>query len=149
MSVASNVKKAKILIVDISNLPTKELNDLVVHCSNIDELLAASIKYNAFNLIIACTSSKLTELAPILRGVSIDAFYILNVGDEIKCFDEPWWNKTTVVYNEKQLMRHLCTKSMLCLYHEGLEHRKTGDFGLANICFLDSIRALDYSAKFI
>ncbi|CAF4094043.1 unnamed protein product, partial [Rotaria sp. Silwood2] len=145
----SNSKQAKILILDLPHLPTKELDNLVIHCSTIDELLARSAENSAFILIIACTSEKLTELAPILTRISIDTLYILNTGDEIKHFGESWWNKTTIVYNEKQLMRHLCTKSMLCFYNEGLEHRKTGNFGVANVCFLDSIRALNYSAKFI
>ncbi|CAF3304642.1 unnamed protein product [Rotaria socialis] len=149
MSVASNSKSAKILILNQPGLPTKELGNLVDHCFNVGELQKKLEKYNSFLRIIACTSAQLTELAPILRRTQIDALYILNIGDEMKCWDEPWWNRTTVVYTERQLMRHLCTKSMLCFYNEGLEHKKQGDFGLANISFLDSIRALDYSAKFI
>ncbi|CAF1589507.1 unnamed protein product [Rotaria magnacalcarata] len=149
MSVASNSKSAKILILNQPHLPTKELENLVDHCLNIGELRKTLEKYNSFSRIIACTSAQLTELVPILSRTQIDALYILNIGDEMKCLGEPWWNRTTVVYTERQLMRHLCMKSMLCCYNEGLEHRKQGDFGLANISFLDSIRALDYSAKFM
>jgi uncharacterized cysteine cluster protein YcgN (CxxCxxCC family) len=75
--------------------------------------------------------------------------YILNLEETVNGSVEPWWNKTTIVQNENELMRHLCAKSTLCCYNEGMEHRKNGDFGLANACFIDSIGAVDYSAKFI
>lgn len=131
------------------HLPTKELNNLVEHCSNVNELLIKSEKYNTYILVIACAFTHLAELSTILPGIPIDSLYILNVEDETRHSNEPWWNRTTIVYTEQQLMRHLCTKSMLCLYNEGLAHRQNGDFGLANRSFLDSLNALDYSAKFI
>ncbi len=135
--------------MDLPNLPIKQLNSLVIHCSTIDDLLVQSIKYQNFVLIIACASNKLLELSPVLSEMSFDTLYIHNLGEQVNGSVEPWWNKTTIVHNENQLMRHLCTKSMLCYYNEGMEHRKNGDFGLANACLLDSLRALDYSAKFI
>ncbi len=144
-----NPKSAKILIFDLPHLKTKDIESLVVHCSNLDELIVASEKYDEFIVIIACTSNKLPDLTSILNKPSIDAVYVLNGGDKIDATVEPWWNRTTVVYNDKQLMRHLCTKSMLCYFNEGLEHRKNGNFGLANACMMDSLRALDYSAQFI
>lgn len=106
-------------------------------------------KFDAFITIIACNSNKLDEITPYLNIPSIDTVYILNARGKIDGAIAPWWNKATVVYNEKQLMRHLCTKSMLCYFNEGLEHRKNENFGLANSCMLDSLRALDYSSKFI
>ncbi|CAF1303073.1 unnamed protein product [Rotaria sordida] len=149
MSAVSNPKSAKILILDIPDLPTQVLGNLVVHCSTIEQLLATSNQYNDFILIIACTSAKFAELIPVLRKILIDELYVLNIGDTIKGAVEPWWNKTTIVYNVKQLMRHLCTKIMLCYFNEGIAHRKNGDSSLANACMVDSLHALDCSAQFI
>ncbi|CAF1324598.1 unnamed protein product [Rotaria sordida] len=98
---------------------------------------------------LPCTSDKCIELASILPDISFDTLYVLNNGENINETIGSWWNKTTVVYTEKQLMRHLCTKSMLCYYNEGLQHRKNGDMGLLNACMINALHALDYSAKFI
>jgi hypothetical protein len=133
----------------LPNLPTKEINSLVVHCATFEDLSVTFRKFDSFIIIIVCTSKKLSELTSLLNENSIDALYILNVDETVHGSTEPWWNKTTVVFNEKQLMRHLCTKSMLCFFNEGLEHRKNENFGLANACMVDSLRALDYSAQFI
>ncbi|CAF4606412.1 unnamed protein product [Rotaria sp. Silwood2] len=145
----SNPKSAKILILDIPDLPTQLLGNLAIHCSTIEDCLATSIQYKAFILIIACSSAKLAELIPVLTKIPIEQLYILNEGDAIKGAVEPWWNKTTIVYNIKQLMRHLCTKIMLCYFNEGIAHRKNGDSGLANACMAESLHVLDCSAQFI
>jgi hypothetical protein len=121
----------------------------VVHCPTLDDLAVTLSKFDAFIVVLAFTSDKLPELTPLLIEPCIDAIYILNVDEKVNGSIEPWWNRTTIVHNEKQLMRHLCTKSMLCYFNEGLEHRKNENFGLANACMLDSLRALDYSAQFI
>ena len=147
--VGTSPKSAKLLLLDLSYLRMNELNSLVVHCPTIDDLRIQSEKYSEFVVVIACTSEKFIEIAPILPDISFDTLYILNVGDEMKGSSNAWWNKTIIVYNEKQLMRHLCTKSMLCYYNEGLEHRKNGDIGLSNACMRDALLALDYSAQFI
>ncbi|CAF3701819.1 unnamed protein product [Rotaria sp. Silwood1] len=149
MSAVANPKSAKILILDISDLPTQVLKNTVVHCSTIENLLTALAQYNAFIIIIACTSARLDELIPVLNETPIDELYILNEGDPIQGATEPWWNKTTIVYNTKQLMRHLCTKLMRCFYNEGIAHRKNGNSGVANACMTESLRILDYSAQFI
>jgi hypothetical protein len=147
--VVSNPRKAKILLLELPNISIKELNDLIVHCSTNDDLLVQSMKYVEYTLIIACISDKLNEVSSILPDISFDTLYVLHIGEKINGSVEPWWNKTTVVYTEKQLMRHLCTKSMLCYFNEGLEHRKDGNVGLSNACMLDSLRALDCSVQFI
>ena len=135
--------------MDLADLPARELNGWVKHCKNINELHAQLVKYKTHICVVACTTTKMTELTSILNASSIDTLYILNLGDETKYSVGPLYNKITVVYTEKQLMRHLSTKAMLCFYKEGLDYRENGDFGLANLCFLDALHALDCSAKFI
>jgi len=121
----------------------------VEHCTSFEHLQQLSIQYSAYVLIIAFNAERLSELRQFLNEIPFDAVYILNLGEKTDGYDAPWWNRTTVVYNDKQLMRHLCTKTMLCLFNEGLEHRKNGNFGLANSSMLQSLKALDYSAQFI
>lgn len=149
MSSCANIKSAKILVYDLTIPETKQLEPIVEHCPTLERLRELAIQYSAYSLIIAFNAERLSELREFLSETPFDAVYILNMGETTDGYAEPWWSKTTVVFNDKQLMRHLCTKSMLCFFNEGLEYRKNGDFGLANTLMLDSLRALDYSAKFI
>ncbi|CAF1031030.1 unnamed protein product [Adineta steineri] len=147
--VVINPKSAKILIFDLPNLPTNELNDLIIHCSTINHFVFQIETYKDCILIIVCASNKLLQLATELSTRNFDSLYILNIGGNINGTIENWLSKTTTVYSEKELMRHLCTKIMLCYYSEGIEHKQNGDNGIANTCFLDSIRVLKLAAMFI
>ena len=142
-------KSAKILIYNLPHLPIEPINNLIVFCSTIDELVVALEKYNNFTIVVVFRTDKLAEVRPLLNRPSIDSVYIVRPDENLDVAAEPWWQKTTVVCNDKQLMRHLCTKSMLCYFNEGMEHRKNENMGLSNVCMMDSLRALEYSAKFI
>lgn len=131
------------------HLQLEPINNLIVICSNIDELVVGMEKYQEFLTVIVFQYDQLDELRPLLSRPSIDTIYILNLGEKSEPGSEPWWQKTTVVFSENQLMRHVCTKSMLCYFNEGMEHRKNENVGLSNTCMMDSLRALEYSAKFI
>ena len=80
------------------------------------------------------------------------SLFVVNGGEtEI---DREWLDglilgKKIEIGSKKQLMRHLGTKVMLYHYNQGLEHKKNGDYGLANLCFQDSLNALNFSAKYI
>lgn len=137
------------MIYQISHLELEPIKNLVVLCSDINEFVLASEKYNEFLTVVVLKHEQLAELQPLLGRPSIDTIYILNDGEKLEPGLEPWWQKTTVIYSEKQLMRHVCTKSMLCYFNEGMEHRKNENVGLANACMVDSLRALEHSAKFI
>ena len=119
------------------------------YCQSVDELRAQLLKYEACSRVIACTAAKITELTPILNAISIDALYILNLGNGSNHSVEPWCDKVTVVYTEKELMRHICMKAVLCFHSEALEHEKNGNRGLANACSVDAYRAADCVDKFI
>ena len=140
---------AKFLIYQMPHLQLDAIKNLVVVCSNIDEFVVASEKYNEFLTVVVLKHEQLGEVRPFLSRQSIDTIYILTDGEKFEPDLEPWWQKTTVVYNEKQLMRHVCTKSMLCYFNEGMEHRKNENVGLSNACMVDSLRALEHSANFI
>ena len=121
----------------------------MVRSNTIDELVVALDNCRNNILVLACAADRIEALRPILSRYQFDTVYILNAEQLVHGTDEPWWLRTTIVHNEKQLMRHLCTKSMLCFYNEGIEYRAHGDFGLANLSLNDSLQALDYSAQFI
>ncbi|UJR20433.1 hypothetical protein I4U23_023564 [Adineta vaga] len=149
MSITGNPRSPKILLLDLSDLPTKELHLIVVHCPTVSDLAIQTEKYPSHALIIACRSNNLNDLIPVLSDITLDALYIWNIGEKLNASLESWWLKTTIVHNDKQLMRHLCTKSVLCFYSEGLEHKKNGDAGVANRCLLDASHVLNYARQFV
>ena len=91
----------------------------------------------------------MSELIPVLSGLTFDTLYILNVDGKIEYSVEPWSLKATTVYTDNELMRHLCTKSVLCYYIEAMEHQNNADMSLANRCLMDGLNALEYAKQFI
>ena len=142
-------KTLKVHILAQSHLPTDRLKTVVVHSKDVTELVSSLDRSKDDILVVACTSDRIEELRPILSRYPVDTVYVLNSGQLVHGTDEPWWHRTTMVHSEQQLMRYLCTKSMLCFYDQGVQYRKNGDFGLANLYLTDSLEALDYSATFI
>lgn len=142
-------KTLKIHILAQSHLPTDPLKTVVVHSKDVTELVSALARCKDDILVFAFTSDRIEEVRPILSRYPVDTVYIINSGQLVHGTDEPWWHRTTMVHNDQQLMRYLCTKSMLCFYDQGIQHRQNGDFGLANLYLTDSLEALNYSATFI
>lgn len=56
--------------------------------------------------------------------------------------------KVIKVGDENEMMRHLCTKAMLCYFNQGLEYQKNDNMGLANKCFNDALNALNQAKQF-
>ncbi|CAF1146371.1 unnamed protein product [Adineta steineri] len=145
----SLLKNVKILIYDLPNLPTSELNDFMIHCSNISHFVSQGQKYQNSILIIVCASNKLSHLVPELSTINFDYLYILNIGENINDIIQNLLLKTTFVFSDKELMRHLCTKTALCYHSEGTKHKQNGNNVIANICFLDSMRTMECATMFI
>lgn len=139
----------KILLLDFSYLPTKGLHGIVVHCPTVSDLAIQASKYPSCILIIACRSNSLNELIPVLSDLTFDTLYILNVNGKIEYGVAPWSLKATAVYTDNELMRHLCTKSVMCYYNEAMEHKVNEDMSLANRCLLDGLNLLEYTKQFI
>ncbi|CAF3765131.1 unnamed protein product [Rotaria magnacalcarata] len=133
------------------DLPTKVLDGVTIHCSNMENLEATLAKYRESTLSIVCKSDDLIGVDRLIMDNPIETLYVLI--DE-KDEDIKEWQNSFVfaniieVHNEKQLMLRLCMKAMIYHYNQGLEHRRRKNNGLANLCFLDSLNALNYSNKF-
>ncbi|CAF4049011.1 unnamed protein product [Rotaria sordida] len=142
----------KIFLLGLPDLPTEALKNVIHHCEDLDQLRADLQRYPNSTKVIVCKSNHLIGVDELLMNHLIDTLYVL-VNQEDQDIQE--WLESLVfddiikVHNEKQLMRHLGAKVMLCYHNQGLEHRRNGDYGFANLCFLDSIKALDCCAKFI
>ncbi|CAF1028646.1 unnamed protein product [Adineta ricciae] len=149
MPVISEPQSAKILLLDLSYLSTEGLQTIVVHCPTVSDLAIQASKYPTCILIIACRSDSLSELIPVLSDLTFDTLYILNVDGKIEYSVEPWSSKATAVYTDNELMRHLCTKSVMCYYIEAMEHKDNKDMSLANRCLMDGLNALEYAKQFI
>ncbi|CAM4775495.1 unnamed protein product [Rotaria magnacalcarata] len=145
------LKNVKILTLGMPDLPTKVLDGVTIHCSNMENLEATLAKYRESTLSIVCKSDDLIGVDRLIMDNPIETLYVLI--DE-KDEDIKEWQNSFVfaniieVHNEKQLMLRLCMKAMIYHYNQGLEHRRRKNNGLANLCFLDSLNALNYSNKF-
>jgi hypothetical protein len=133
----------------VPGVPANLLDGALEHYETFAEVEACVLRHILDILILACTSDKVVELRRILDTYLIDSLYIVNIGEIVNWSNEPWWNQTTIVHNSKQLMRHLCIKTMLCCYREGLEHQENDDNGLANSCLSAALRALETTHNFM
>jgi hypothetical protein len=136
----------------LSDLQTNVLGQVIIKCLDCDDLNKALVKYGSSTLIIACNSNDLIGVDRLLIDHPIDTLYVLNLENDKELrewLDGLVWYNIIQVQNKKQLMLRLCTKTMLSYFNQGMEYKTKGNFGLANLCFRDSLNALDYSAKFI
>ena len=141
----------KIFALDLSDVPTGVLGQVVIHCSDCKDLENALLKYNSSTKIIACRSNKLIGLDRLLFGYDIDTLYVLNEKDDQ---DKEWLDSlifanTIEVQNVQQLMRRLCTTTMICYRNQAMEYKNISNNGMANLCILDAHKALDYAISFI
>ncbi|CAF4137218.1 unnamed protein product [Rotaria sordida] len=142
----------KILSYQLPDLQIDGLNTTIINCQTVDQLKTLLKKYRQSILIIVCCSNHLIEIDQLLINYKIDTLYVLNNQEDQDIRE--WLTGLIIgniieINNRKQLMRNLSTKIMLCYYNQGLQHRTSGDIGLANLCFIDSLNALNYSAQFI
>ena len=144
-----NSQRAKIIVFQVPGVPANLLDGALEHYETFADVEACVLRHIRDMLILACTSDKVVELRQILDTYLIDSLYIVNIGEIVNWLNEPWWDRTTIVHNSRQLMRHLCIRTMLCCYKEGLEHRENGDHGLAISCMSAASRALDTTHCFM
>ncbi|CAF3885562.1 unnamed protein product [Rotaria sp. Silwood1] len=140
------------MTMNLPNLPTYQLGEVVISCSDIANLKTTLKKHKESKRIIACNSKDLIGIDGLLINDTIHKIIVLNNEEDEdirEWFDGLVFDRITEVYNTKQLLRHLSTEATLSYFHQGLEHKKKGNHTLANLCFADSIRALNYSAEFI
>lgn len=146
-------KDFKILIFGLPDLSIHTFDESIVHCLDINELKKALVKYRSSFIIIGCDSNQIFELDLILLNYSIDIVYVIN---NEKDEDEREWlysilsnNNLILVDSEKKLMRRLCTTAVLYYHKQSLEYKNKGNNSMANLCLFNSLKALDYSTKFI
>jgi hypothetical protein len=145
-------KDFKILAFDLPDLPTNTLRNVVIHCPDYKDVENNLSKYSASIITIACRSGKLVGLDILLAKYPNCTLYVLNDNENKELrewFDGLIFNNMIQVQNEKQLMRRVCTTTMLGYYNQAIGYQKDGNNSLANLCRLDSLAALDYSTHFI
>ncbi len=142
----------KILIYGLSNLRTNLLDDVVIHCKDDDTLKNALRIYSSSKKIIVCNSNKLIGLDTLLFDYSIDTLLILNNGqdnDIREWLDGLIFNNTIEVQTEEKLIYRLCTMIASCYHTQSTEYRQKENYGKANLCILDSLKALNYLTEII
>ncbi len=140
------------MLYGLSNLRTDVLGDAVIHCEDENELQNALTTYRLSKIIIVCHSDELIGLDILLLDYPIDTLIVLN-NDQDNDIRE-WlvgliFNNIIEVQTEKQLMRRLCTTIVFYYHNQSTEYREMEDHGMASLCILDSLKALDYSTNFI
>jgi len=137
-------KGFKIIILQEENLPEHDLKDVIVHCPTIKEFEAILKENSSSILTLACNNDTLIEVAPLLlANRNVDTVYVLT--DRI---DIMWpielengMFETIKITDGNQLMRHLFLKAMLSYFKQGEEYKNKGDYGLANLSFIDAKNA--------
>ncbi|CAF2733714.1 unnamed protein product [Rotaria sp. Silwood2] len=140
------------MTMNLSNLPTCKLGKVVIACPDITGLAATLKNHKESRRIIVCNSKDLIGIDKLLINDPIYKVIVLNNeedNDIREWYDGLLFDRIIEVNNTKQLLRHLSTEAMLSYFNQGLEHKKKGNYGLANLCFSDSINALNCSAEFI
>jgi len=141
-------KSTKIIVLEQPHLKIDKLNNVVLHCSNLSELRAA-LRTNGLPVpILVCPSNRLFELDSLFNDSQFDTLYVLNDGEKTTWQTSFRWDNIKVVNSENELMRHLCTKSMLCFFKEAIEHRKNGNMGVANTRIIDTLHSLECAEEY-
>jgi hypothetical protein len=142
----------KVLLYRLPDLPTDQLGNAVIHCSDVNELTNLLTRYQSLKILIACTSDELIGLNNLLLNYLIDAFLVLDndpANDFREWLDAPILNVMTVVQSERQLMRHLCTMIVLYYRDQATDYRGKQNEGMANLCILDSLKVLNCLTNFV
>jgi hypothetical protein len=89
-------------------------------------------------------------ISPLLKNSSLDTIYVLTGMTGMARTSQPIDNDCPIVeiHNEKELMRHFCTKAMLSYHNQGVQYKKKDEFGLANLCSQYALNALEQAKKF-
>lgn len=141
--------KIKIFIVNQPNLNVADIEFLFVYCGNAGELNEALTRSRDFIRVVACTSDDIASLKTTLMIHQIDTLFLYDTGNNPIQFHEPLHRLTTNVTSEQLLANGLCTKAVSCLHAEALQHRQNQNHGLANLCFNDAVRVVQWSMTFL
>jgi hypothetical protein len=103
-------------------------------------------------VIIGCNSNELIGLDILLLDYPIDTLLILNNdqdNDIREWLDALIFNNIIEVQTERQFMCRLYTMIVFYYHNQSTEYREKENHGMANLCILDSLKALDYLTNFI
>jgi hypothetical protein len=94
---------------------------------------------------LACEENQWLDVIPLLQNnPNIDEVYILSDLMDISWpteFDDRNI-KCIEITDPIEFTRQLYLKVMMCYFQQGEHHKKNGNYGLANRCFLDAKEAL-------
>ncbi|UJR17466.1 hypothetical protein I4U23_004361 [Adineta vaga] len=138
-----------IIIYQLSHLATTGLTNPVIHCSTLIEFQAALTAACSPPPIVVSLSDQCAELDILTNGIPMTEVYIL-------CTEANFTLKKNtsrrtdikIVYSEKELMRHLCMKSMLSFYQHAIKYKNSGDMATGNLFARYALNSLKYTAEF-
>ena len=112
----------------------------------LNEALAQSTD---FVRVVVCTSDDIADLEITLMIHPIDTLLLYDTGNHPVQFHGSLHERTTKVTSERMLATRLCTKAVSCLHAEALQHQQNQNHGLANMCFNDAKRVVQWSMTFL
>lgn len=135
----------KCIIINDGDLHQYNLNGDFIY-STIDLFEQTIEKYPSCDIILAGTEDQLYQIKHLIsKYENIKTIYTRTESKEMCCLIELFRNGLELIeidLSERQLMRHLYLRAMLCYFHQGRRH-KNENRGLANRCFIDAKTALE------
>lgn len=144
----SQLQGTRIIVFQLPNLPVQDLKNEIVHCTTTTDVEAALRPPRPFAPIIVCPCDQYATLATSLADASYTAVYLLNVGERLEILKGMGADLVTIVTSEKELMRHLCMKSMLEFFRQAVEYKESGDMGITKLCGVNARHSLQLATNF-
>ena len=145
----SHPSRIKIFIVNQPAFNTNDIEFLVVRCGSDGELSDALTKHVNYIRVVACTADDIASLEDTLMIHPIDTLLLYDTGSHPIRYQEVLHKLTTTATSQRLLASSLCTKAVSCLHAEAVQHRQGENCGLADLCFNDAIRVVQWSMVFL
>ncbi|UJR18030.1 hypothetical protein I4U23_004931 [Adineta vaga] len=137
-----------IIIYQLPHLATASLTNPIIHCSTLIEFQAALTAACSPPPIIVSPSDQFAELDMLTNDIPVTAMYILCTEKKFNLKNTSCLTNIKLVHSEKELMRHLCMKSMLSFYQQAIEYKNNGDIATGNLLARYALNSLKYTAQF-
>ncbi|CAF3985101.1 unnamed protein product, partial [Rotaria sordida] len=105
----------KIFLLELPDLPTEALKNVIRHCEDLDQLRADLQRYPNSTKVIVCKSNHLIGVDELLMNHLIDTLYVL-VNQE----DQDIQECRKFVFRQELIRRHLASHSRFYDYSAGI-----------------------------
>ncbi|CAF1472443.1 unnamed protein product [Adineta steineri] len=145
--------KFQAIILQPDLVPEHNLNDLIVHCQDVEELKSIITKNPLSIKILACTPEFLLDISSLLPTLNLVELYLISNKTDVMLPIELIEMDNNFdfiqVHNQKQLMRYVCGKITQCFYAQSAIYADNDENSLHNSCLLVARDALVQMKEFV